>query len=146
MKHSSTITKEPFTHESLLIDKKEYQLSEREKNLAFRDYHHDKKYFPTSRPSSLSQFYQRTSLSLPPVLVNNGGYSNYIAPQINPNINYSALSSLNSNYNSSSNSSATSLSTGGYSCSSDKSLAKSELDFNLNSNTRDSFHSRGKIN
>lgn len=112
MKHSNVITKEPFTHESLLIDKKEYQLSEREKSLAFRDYHHDKKYFPTSRPSTYSQFYNRTSLSNPSLL-----NSQFYNPQLNPlasAMNYSALtpasSSLsNSSIGSSSSSSYSSL-------------------------------------
>lgn len=48
MQHSGVITREPFTHESLLIDKKEYQLTSREKEIAFREYHQDKKYFPYS--------------------------------------------------------------------------------------------------
>ena len=33
MKNSHAITKAPFTHESLLLDKKEYALSDREKNM-----------------------------------------------------------------------------------------------------------------
>ena len=147
MKHSSTITKEPFTHESLLIDKKEYQLSDREKNLAFRDYHHDKKYFPTSRSSSLSQFYQRTSLSLPPVPVNNGGYSAYPSPQLNPNINYSTLASFNnnSNYNNSSNSSTSSSSSVGSTSCSVQGVTRPDLDFSLNSNTQTSYTSNGNL-
>ena len=52
-KHANVITKEPYTHESLLIDKKEYQLSEREKVMAFKDYQHDKRYFPYARSNSL---------------------------------------------------------------------------------------------
>ena len=51
MRNSNYITKEPFTHESLLIDKKEYKLSEREKQLAHKEYEHDKKYFPYARQS-----------------------------------------------------------------------------------------------
>ena len=46
MRNASFITKEPFTHESLLIDKKEYKLSEREKQLAHREYQNDKRNFP----------------------------------------------------------------------------------------------------
>ncbi|RMZ96326.1 helicase ARIP4-like isoform X1 [Brachionus plicatilis] len=53
IKHAHVITKEPYTHESLLIDKKEYQLSEREKAMAFKDYHHDKRFFPYARSNSL---------------------------------------------------------------------------------------------
>ncbi len=142
MKHSSTITKEPFTHESLLCDKKEYQLSEREKNLAFRDYHHDKKYFPTSRPSSLSQFYQRTSLSLPPITAG-CGYSAYSSPQINPNINYSALASFNNqnSYNNSSNSSTASSSSAGSNTSSLKAVTRPDLDFSLDRNIQGSYNS-----
>lgn len=64
LKHACVITKEPYTHESLLIDKKEYQLSEREKAMAFKEYQHDKKYFPYSKPSSYSAYYlQRYPIS-----------------------------------------------------------------------------------
>ena len=108
MKHSNVITKEPFTHESLLIDKKEYQLSEREKSLAFRDYHHDKKYFPTSRPSTYSQFYNRTSLSNPSLLS-----APFYNPQLNPlasAINYSALTPASSSLSNSSSASSSSSS------------------------------------
>lgn len=52
LRHKDVITKEPFTHESLLIDKKEYQLSEREKETAFREYQQDKRYFPCARSNS----------------------------------------------------------------------------------------------
>ena len=52
LRNANFITKEPFTHESLLIDKKEYKLSEREKQLAHKEYQHDKKYFPYSRPAT----------------------------------------------------------------------------------------------
>jgi hypothetical protein len=55
MKNAKFITKEPFTHESLLIDKKEYKLSEREKQLAIREYQHDKRYFPYNSNSRSNQ-------------------------------------------------------------------------------------------
>jgi RAD54-like protein 2 len=54
MRNANYITKEPFTHESLLIDKKEYKLSEREKQLALSNYQHDKRYFPNARQSYAS--------------------------------------------------------------------------------------------
>lgn len=101
MKCSHVITKEPFTHESLLLDKKEYQLTEREKNNAFRDYHHDKKYFPTSRPSTYSQFYNQRVNQNPVQTQSNSCYPtiqpSYPVPHINPNINYSALAYSNNN-------------------------------------------------
>ncbi|CAF0904925.1 unnamed protein product [Brachionus calyciflorus] len=53
LKHRDLITREPYTHESLLLEKKEYQLSDREKAMAFREYQHDKRYFPYARSNSL---------------------------------------------------------------------------------------------
>ena len=62
LRHADLITKEPYTHESLLIDKKEYQLSEREKASALRDYQNDKKNFPYVRPNS---FYAAAAAASP---------------------------------------------------------------------------------
>nr|QNH68104.1 RAD54L2 [Brachionus koreanus] len=62
-KHSNVITKEPYTHESLLIDKKEYQLSEREKAMAFKDYQHDKRFFPYARSNSMCYNNRYSSMS-----------------------------------------------------------------------------------
>ncbi len=75
VKHANVITKEPFTHESLLIDKKEYQLSEREKQQAFRDYNNDKKYFPYNRPSSYSLYYSRFPCNPNELLQNQRNYA-----------------------------------------------------------------------
>ena len=43
LKYNHLITKEPFKHESLLLDKKEYQLSNREKRDAFKHYEYEKR-------------------------------------------------------------------------------------------------------
>jgi RAD54-like protein 2 len=43
LKYSQLITKEPFKHESLLLDKKEFQLSNKEKRDAFRHYEIEKR-------------------------------------------------------------------------------------------------------
>jgi RAD54-like protein 2 len=43
LKYNNLITKEPFKHESLLLDKKEYQLSNREKRDAFKHYEYEKR-------------------------------------------------------------------------------------------------------
>ena len=43
LKHNNLITKEPFKHESLLLDKKEFKLSSREKRDAFRHYEIEKR-------------------------------------------------------------------------------------------------------
>lgn len=67
MQHASVITREPFTHESLLIDKKEYQLSAREKEIAFREYQHDKRYFPCNGVGLMSRY--SSSLMMPPLAV-----------------------------------------------------------------------------
>lgn len=40
--HGTTLTKEPFQHESLLVDRKEKQLSQQEKRLAKKGYERDK--------------------------------------------------------------------------------------------------------
>ena len=47
------ITKEPFTHESLLIDRKDYRLTKAEKNLARLSYEREKKMnvYGYTRPS-----------------------------------------------------------------------------------------------
>ena len=75
--------------------------------MAFSEYQHEKKYFPTSRPSTYSQFYQRAqsqhsqspqSLYYPP------------PPHLNPNINYSSLAQYNNSLSNSSTSSSSSLS------------------------------------
>jgi hypothetical protein len=92
MKNSHVITREPFTHESLLLDKREYQLSEREKNMAFRDYNHEKKYLPANKPTTYSQFYQRAQ-NYPAQSPFSHLYP--APPQLNPNINYSALVNYN---------------------------------------------------
>lgn len=110
MKNSHVITKEPFTHESLLLDKKEYQLSEREKNMAFRDYHHEKKYFPTSRPSTYSQFYQRMTQQNSMPLQSSYSQLYPSTPQLNPNINYSSYPPYNNSSSNSSTSSSSSMS------------------------------------
>jgi hypothetical protein len=73
--HESIITKEPFTHESLLIDKKEYQLSEREKNQAFREYQNDKKYFPYNRSTPYNLYYQRFPSNTNQLIQNQINYS-----------------------------------------------------------------------
>jgi len=117
LRHSHVITKEPFTHESLLIDKKEYQLSEREKAIAFREYQHDKKYFPYTRSSSTFG-YQRFPSNYQQLAQNQMAYTNNLnpySPSISNSLTASFTSSLSSSY---SNLRATS----------------SSLDFNLNTN------------
>ncbi len=106
MKHSHVITKEPFTHESLLIDKKEYQLSEREKALAFREYHHDKKYFPYTRNTNItstaaSLFYQRYG-NAAAAHTSQTVYSNYSNSSLaNLPLNFASSSSLSNSSTSS---------------------------------------------
>ncbi|KAH1016986.1 hypothetical protein HUJ05_007724 [Dendroctonus ponderosae] len=50
--HGTTLTKEPFQHESLLVDRKEKQLSQQEKRLAKKGYERDKN--AARQPSYLS--------------------------------------------------------------------------------------------
>ncbi|CAG9759735.1 unnamed protein product [Ceutorhynchus assimilis] len=50
--HGTTLTKEPFQHESLLVDRKEKQLSQQEKRLAKKGYEREKN--ATRQPSYLS--------------------------------------------------------------------------------------------
>ncbi|XP_023244975.1 uncharacterized protein LOC106640208 [Copidosoma floridanum] len=50
-KHSSLFTKEPFHHESLLVDRKEKKLSQAEKRLARRGYELEKMAATCARPS-----------------------------------------------------------------------------------------------
>ena len=78
MRNTAFITKEPFTHESLLLDKKEYQLSDREKALAFKEYQHDKKYFPYTRPSYNSLLYSKFPSNPHQLMQNQHQYSNYL--------------------------------------------------------------------
>ena len=78
MRNTAFITKEPFTHESLLLDKKEYQLSDREKALAFKEYQHDKKYFPYTRPSYNSLLYPKFPSNPQQLIQNQHQYSNYL--------------------------------------------------------------------
>ena len=141
LKHSNVITKEPFTHESLLIDKKEYQLSEREKAMAFRNYNHDKKYFPLIRSSSTtSLLYQQMhygsgigsctnnySLAPPPPLP--PSYFNQPRfPVIKNNSNDNNNNNKNMNSNSPSQNSAIIINE-------NSQLASNQnLDFNLNKN------------
>lgn len=50
-KHSSLLTKQPFRHESLLVDRKDKKLSQAEKRLARRGYELEKMAANCSRPS-----------------------------------------------------------------------------------------------
>lgn len=50
-KHSKLLTKEPFHHESLLVDRKERKLSQAEKKLARRGYEMEKMAATNSKPS-----------------------------------------------------------------------------------------------
>lgn len=50
--HGTTLTKEPFQHESLLVDRKEKQLSQQEKRLAKKGYEREKN--AARQPSYLS--------------------------------------------------------------------------------------------
>ena len=159
MKNSHVITKEPFTHESLLIDKKEYQLSEREKALAFREYQHDKKYFPYTRNSNItstaaSLFYQRygniaqsnssISSSNNNNNMNNNSYSNYNTLSVNSigvnNISSLSNSSTSSNMSCSSNNSAIIYKSNFYNGiindanNNNNNNNNKDLDFNLNRN------------
>jgi hypothetical protein len=158
MKNSHVITKEPFTHESLLIDKKEYQLSEREKALAFREYQHDKKYFPYTRNSNItstaaSLFYQRygniaqsnsSSNNNNNNNMNNNSYSNYNTLSVNSigvnNISSLSNSSTSSNMSCSSNNSAIIYKSNFYNGiindanNNNNNNNNKDLDFNLNRN------------
>ena len=82
--HAHIITTEPFTHESLLIDKKEYALSEREKVQAMREYNNDKKYFPYNRPNNYSLYYNRFPSNPGQLLQNQMSYSmHHSVPLVN---------------------------------------------------------------
>uniref|UniRef100_A0A8C4NG30 RAD54 like 2 n=1 Tax=Eptatretus burgeri TaxID=7764 RepID=A0A8C4NG30_EPTBU len=64
IKYSHLITKKPFTHESLLMDKREYRLTSAEKRAAKKSYEDEKRASaPYSRPS-YAQFYPTVSDSL----------------------------------------------------------------------------------
>jgi hypothetical protein len=80
MHHANVITREPFTHESLLIDKKEYQLSAREKEIAFREYNYDRRYFPCSAVglSSRATYASASCSILPPTT--SGLHSRFMPP------------------------------------------------------------------
>jgi hypothetical protein len=95
-KHASVITKEPFTHESLLLDKKEYQLSEREKAIAFRDYNYDRKYFPYSRSSVCSVYHRYNYNNNTHSLGSNIGTGNHgMLYSAASSANFTSLSSYN---------------------------------------------------
>jgi hypothetical protein len=95
--HANVITKEPFTHESLLIDKKEYQLSEREKMQAFREYQNDKKYFPYNRPNSYNLYNQQFPSNTTQLIQNQQKYSTHHYPELcsTNNTTLSHISNIN---------------------------------------------------
>ncbi len=63
--HQSLTTKEPFRHESLFFDKKEYKLTSREKRAAFQDYEYEKtctaNFGRQSYAAHYRQFYQNNN-------------------------------------------------------------------------------------
>ncbi|CAH1783913.1 unnamed protein product [Owenia fusiformis] len=62
------ITKEPFTHESLLVDNKEQKLTKSEKRLAKQGYEYEKKMNTTYSRPSYSTWYPKTSTGANPNL------------------------------------------------------------------------------
>ncbi|XP_032825615.2 helicase ARIP4 isoform X1 [Petromyzon marinus] len=64
LQHSRLLTKEPFTHESLLMERSEYRLTPAEKRLAKKSYEDEKRAcVPYQRPS-YAQFYPSVASSL----------------------------------------------------------------------------------
>ncbi|XP_019392642.1 PREDICTED: helicase ARIP4 isoform X1 [Crocodylus porosus] len=64
LKHPHLITKEPFQHESLLIDRKEHKLTKAEKKAAKKSYEEEKRAsVPYTRPS-YAQYYPASDQSL----------------------------------------------------------------------------------
>ncbi|TGZ57279.1 hypothetical protein CRM22_009945 [Opisthorchis felineus] len=61
-KHRSWITKTPFTHESLLIDRKDYRLTRVEKRLARQRYEQEKRLSLSYQKAHLFQFQQMQAL------------------------------------------------------------------------------------
>ncbi|KAF7233116.1 hypothetical protein EG68_06794 [Paragonimus skrjabini miyazakii] len=61
-KHESWITKTPFTHESLLIDRKDYRLTRVEKRLAKQRYEEEKRLSLSYQRAHLFQFQQMQAL------------------------------------------------------------------------------------
>jgi RAD54-like protein 2 len=59
LKHPALITKEPFKHESLLLDKKEYKLTNREKRAAIQEYEYEKNCAATFGRQSYSTYYKQ---------------------------------------------------------------------------------------
>ncbi len=58
LKHKTLITKEPFRHESLFLDKKEYKLTSREKRTALQEYEYEKNSSLNSSRQSSSAYYK----------------------------------------------------------------------------------------
>ncbi|CAF3333665.1 unnamed protein product [Rotaria sp. Silwood1] len=86
--YAQSITKIPFTHESLLLDQKEYQLTSAEKRRAQKEYQYEKK---MKTYSNRSRFNSSRSSSF---YNNNSRYLNeYIQPS-----NYSTLPKIESQY------------------------------------------------
>ncbi|XP_059177576.1 helicase ARIP4-like isoform X2 [Physella acuta] len=76
-KHGKWLTKQPFTHESLLIDRKELRLSKREKRLAKEGYARDKRMNVTYTRPTYAAYYPQPG-GLPSRLPLNSRY-NYAA-------------------------------------------------------------------
>uniref|UniRef100_A0A2C9JT34 Helicase ARIP4 n=1 Tax=Biomphalaria glabrata TaxID=6526 RepID=A0A2C9JT34_BIOGL len=77
MKHGQWLTKQPFTHESLLIDRKELRLSKREKRIAKEGYARDKRMNVTYTRPTYAAYYPQQGI-LPNRLPLNSRY-NYAA-------------------------------------------------------------------
>ena len=70
-KHCDWITKVPFTHESLLLDRKDQKLTKAEKRLAKQSYEQEKKQNISYTRPSYSQFYPQQGPQGFPMGVNN---------------------------------------------------------------------------
>ncbi|RUS69118.1 hypothetical protein EGW08_023120, partial [Elysia chlorotica] len=77
-KYGQWLTKHPFTHESLLIDRKELRLSKREKRLAKEGYARDKRMNVNYTRPSYAAYYPQMGGTLPNRLPMNSRY-NYAA-------------------------------------------------------------------
>ncbi|GFR72897.1 helicase ARIP4-like [Elysia marginata] len=77
-KYGNWLTKQPFTHESLLIDRKELRLSKREKRLAKEGYARDKRMNVNYTRPSYAAYYPQMGGALPNRLPMNSRY-NYAA-------------------------------------------------------------------
>lgn len=69
--HAQWVTKVPFTHESLLIDRKDYRLTRREKVKAKERYELDKRQSLYYQKNSYSDYYIKTTVPVNEATINN---------------------------------------------------------------------------